>query len=100
MPFCGYTPFMRLRLKSDVVNVRQWSEGSVLFNCLSGDTLFFDALSTQVLDLLVDGVSSSGELSAELSRQLDLLTEEVDIYVKTLLERLKVLDLLDERDEE
>ncbi|MBL7115810.1 MAG: HPr-rel-A system PqqD family peptide chaperone [Kiritimatiellae bacterium] len=91
---------MLLRLKSDVVNVRQWSDGLVLFNCLSGDTLFFDALSTQVLDLLVDGVSSSCELSEKLSRQFDLLTEEVDAYVKTLLERLNELDLLDERDEE
>ena len=91
---------MLLRLKSDVVNVRQWSDGLVLYNCLSGDTLFFDALSTQVLDLLVDGVSSSCELSAKLSRQFDLLTDEVDAYVKTLLERLNELDLLDERDEE
>ncbi len=76
------------------IDIRRWEDGSVLFSRLSGDTLFFDALATTVLDLLSAGCPDEQTLHKDLSTSLRIpVDQDLTLYVDSLLTRLQELGL-------
>lgn len=80
---------------------RRWEDGAVVFHPPSGDTLFLDPASALLLEILADGSphtapSLYAAAAARLSLPVpDAEAEALETRVRTLLDRLDRLGLLD-----